>query len=158
MNETLQCNTLSVPCPDGFHVMTPEERRSLQYAASGEGECLRDEKRHIIVSIGWKPLGGLLNLLFSTRDAAKNMEQQIGRIMQPFGWQSTGKLQKQIGSKTAEGFGYTYKAKNTAMYAQSLAVKHSKTIYYLHVYVRAERKDESLAVWDALLSGMRWAD
>lgn len=158
MNEPLQCNALTVTYPDGFHVMTPEERRALQYAASGEGECLRDEERHIIVSIGWKPLGGLLNLLFSVRDAAKNMEQQIGRLMQPFGWQCTGKLQKRIDGAAAEGFGYTYKAKDTAMYAQSLAVKHGKTIYYLHVYVRAALKDESLAVWNELLSGMRWTD
>jgi hypothetical protein len=138
--------------------MTPEERQKLQYAASGAGECLRDPARHIIVSIGWKPLGGLLNLLFSVRDAAKNMEQQLSRLMQPFGYENTGKLQKTIGGTTAEGFGYTYRAKDTAMYAQSLAVKHGRTIYYLHVYVRTDRKDESLAVWDELLSGMRWAD
>ena len=52
-------DTLTISCPEGFHVMDEEERSRLNFYGEGECECLSDPDRHIIISIGWARLNGL---------------------------------------------------------------------------------------------------
>lgn len=157
MNNTLTLNGhLTLSWPDGFHVMDEAERKKLTFYGDGPSEAISDPDRHIIVCIGWKPLGGFTGMLLGTRDVARDMEKKLSRPMQAYGWRSGGALTKAVGGEKAEGFCCEYEAQGIGMYGESYTIKRGKTLYYLHFYARKALKSDSLEVWDAILASMKW--
>ncbi len=150
-------NALTMTFPEGFHVMDASERKEINILGDGPSEILTDPDRHIIVSIGWKPLPLLSSMLLGAKDGAKNTKAAISKAMDPYGFHANETLKKSLGSDTAEGFSYDYTAQGISMYGESYVVKHNKTFYYLYLYARAERKEESLRVWDEILASAEWA-
>ena len=147
---------LELQCPDGLAAMTEEERSRLVLIEDGPGECLSDPEKHMIVSIGWKTVGGLTAAVLSQKDAAKNMESKIRKPMKAFGYKAEGSGDKNIGSKCGSGCRYSYEVQGTGMYAESYVVKSGKTFYYFNFYTRTETKDRSLPAWEELLGSALW--
>ncbi len=156
MNGLLLNDILRVPCPDGFHVMDDAERSNLEFIVEGPGVCLSDPERHIIVSIGYKKTSGFAAMLVSEKDAAKNMETQIGTALRSFGYRLDGFAARMIGGKTGTGSGYHYVSGDTGMYGESFVVKQGKVFYYFHYYTREALIDENFPVWSGFLSEIRW--
>ena len=46
-------NTLELSYPEGFHVLTPEERSELNFIKEGNGDLIRDEEKHVLISAAW---------------------------------------------------------------------------------------------------------
>ena len=128
----------------------------LNFAYPGPGTCLSDPERHMLLSFSWKNVNGLAALILSTKDLAKNMEQNIAGMMTEYGFESTGSVRRGILGKQAAGFGYRYIAQDIRMNAESLVLKSQKTLYYFHCYFREERNNESLAIWESILSDVKW--
>ncbi len=137
--------------PDGFHIMEDAERRRLNFIGGAGSVCLSDPERHIVVSAGEKQINGFSALVLSGKDLAKNMEKQINKPMEPYGYHLEGFFTRQVGGKSAEGFRYTYMAQGIDMLGESYVVKNGKQLLYLHLYARDAQRDESLAVWNEML-------
>ena len=54
---------LNLACPEGFREMDQAERAKLNMLKDGEGVCLTDPARHLVLSVGWKRTGRLLSFL-----------------------------------------------------------------------------------------------
>ena len=157
MSTTVTCNNaLVLTIPDGFREMTAEERNKLNMLEDGPGKVFTDPDRHIIVSVGWRPLGFVTSLLLGTKDAVSNMKTSIRRAMEPYDFHEGPSCRKALGSEKAEGFSYSYVAQDIGMYSEAYVAKHNKVFYYLYVYARAELKEESLRVWDEILASAGW--
>ncbi len=143
-----------IPILDGFHEMSESERSALHFAAEGEGVCLSDPKRHILISVGAQTINAFSALLLSTSDLAKNAEKQIARLMQSNGYRREQFVTRKIDGLHAEGYRYTYTAQSVGMTGETYVVKDGKTVIYFHVYVREAHKDEGFAIWNAFLDGM----
>jgi hypothetical protein len=154
MTETVLNNELRLQYSEWFRVLSEEERSRMKMLEDGQGICLSDPDRHILVSIGWKQPPKLALVMLNSRDLAKNAEKQISKAMQPYGHTAKGGRQRQIAGTEAYGFGYEYTAQGIPMYAESFTMKKKRTVYYFHFYARTELKDESLAVWNELLDGI----
>ena len=128
----------------------------MRFTEEGQGECLSDPERHMIVSAAWKKIGGFSALLLNDKDLTKQMERNIGSSMRVFGYRAGGAVKRTVGGRQAEGFCYTYIAQDTAMYGESLVLRSGKTLYYFHLYAREALKEDSLPVWEALLAGTEW--
>lgn len=148
---------LTISFPDGFHILDDKEKSKLQFVGDGPGECLSDSESHILISLGWKPIGSLPALLVSAKDAAKRMEASIRKPMQQYGYRLNEFTGKKIGGEQAEGFSYAYTAQNISMYGESYVIKRDRTLYYLHFYARSEYLTESLDIWNLILSSAEWA-
>jgi len=157
MNIDLTCNNaLALSCPDGFHKLDSAERASLKMLAEGPGEVLSDPDRHILLSIGWKPVGTLTALLLNTKDVAKNMNMRLRKALKPYSCQERETLNRMISGKRAEGLAYEYDSNGIRMLGQSYVAKHGKAFYFLHFYVRSELKAESLPVCEEILASVKW--
>ncbi len=152
MTEYVLNDELNVSFPEGFHEMDPEERKNLNFLEEGEGSCFKDPDRHILVSIGWKTINGFASMMLSAKDIAGNMEKTFAQAMASTGYRFVDHLEKKAG--TLPGFRYAYTAQGIGMTGESFILKHGKTVYYLHVYVRTELLEESLAVTDAILDSV----
>ncbi len=145
---------LKLPCPNGFHLMSDEEKAKLNFLESGKGFCLRDEDRHMLVSIGWKETGMLTSMLLSDISLEKNMESSIRQAMQPYGFQPETHLNRQIAGMNATGFRYTYTAQNISMLSESYVLRNGQSVIYFHLYARNALRDDSLPVWNDLLASV----
>ena len=157
MSYTLTLNDqLTLSWPSGFHVMNEEERGKLSFYGDGPCEAIADLDRHIVVSIGWKPLGRFFGMLLGTKDIARDMEKKLSQPMRSYGWRAGSVLTKAVDGEKAEGYSYEYEAQGIGMYGESYALKHGKTVYYLHFYARKAQKDESLEALDTILASAKW--
>ena len=156
--ETVPLNELTIPCPEGFHVMDEEERRGLRFADEGPAVCLSDPGRHMVVCAAAKKIGGLASFLLDDAGLVKNMETGILKAMKPFSCHYGGPVKRTAGGREAKGFCCTYTAQGTAMYGESLLLRSGRTLYYFHLYARQQLKEESLPVWEGLLGGTQGLD
>ena len=107
-------NEWTMEFPEGFRVLTDEERRSMNFIENGPGVCLSDPDRHIKVSISWKKTR-LLAALADPKDAVKTMEAKISRPMQQFGYKQDGFFERPVGGKSFSGSRYSYTAQGIGM-------------------------------------------
>lgn len=156
MEHSILHDELKLYCPEGFHFMDAEERARLRFTAEGNGLSLSDPERHMLVSVACTRFGGISALVLSDRTLAKRTEADIRKQMLPLGYLPEGFLQRRVGTKTAEGFGYTYAAQGVEMYGETCALKTRNTLYYFHLYARDALRAESLPVWEALLADAEW--
>ena len=151
MSETMKLNNeLTVTCPDGFHVMDAEEKKKLN-AIGGIGEVITDPDRHIIISIGWKNVGGLISAMFNAKNASREVEKNYKSSMKAYGYRFGDHISRTIAGEKAEGFSFGYTAGEIEMYAESYAVKHNKEFYYIHYYSRTAVKEDNAAVLNEIL-------
>lgn len=155
-DERILNDALRLTIPEGFHVMTDEECGRFTVLEEGEWIGLSDPERHILMTVGWKPVGRFTAALLSGRDIAKNMERWIRKPMQPLGYRLEAFGERAIAGTKAHGLRYGYEVQTVEMMAESYAVKHKRTIYYLHFYARAALWQESLPVREEFLASVRW--
>lgn len=145
-------NTISLPCPEGFHVMSEEERAKQNMLLQGPGFCLNNPDIHVTVSAAWRQIGRFPSLVLTASDIMKKMETQIRKPMQQFGYQMDGYLTRNLGRHKAEGFRYRYDVQGKGMYGEAFVIKEKDMLYYLYVYIRQEFLEAGLAAWENLLA------
>lgn len=150
-------NILDLTYPEGFHVLSDEERGKLQYLANGPGETLSDPDRHMMLSFGWQPLNGFTALLIGIHDVSMKMKTLITASMAHLRFKEEKDLKRTIGGEKAEGFRFSYTAQEIPMTGESYVVKYKKTLYYFHYYTRTEFREGNQAVWDGILDSVRWS-
>ena len=153
MENDLNLHGLTLPIPEGFHVMDEDEWSRMKLLADGEGAGLSDPERHMIVTLGYKQAGGFSAALLSAKDLAKNMEKQICKAMASLGCRSEGLRQRAVGGRDARGVRYDYTAQGTGMTGESWVIKEKREIWYLHAYMRTALLEKSLPVWKEMLDG-----
>ena len=156
MENSVHLHGLTLPRPDGFHVMAETEWSKLRVLADGEGIGLSDPERHMIVTLGYRQASGFSAVLLSTKDLAKNMEKQIRKSMAALGCKTEDMKQRSIGGRVAHGCRYSYTVQDVDMTGESYVIKEKKEIWYLHVYMRTALLAGSVPVWEEMLDSAAW--
>ena len=99
----------------------------------------------------------LMSSLFSEETLAKGAEKGIRKASGAYGYRLLGFGECRVGGKTGTSFRYTYQAQGIDMAAECCVVKVNGTFFYLYVYYREERKEESCRIWKEILERVRWA-
>ena len=157
MKELTILDTLTLSVPDNFREMNESEKKSLRYVGSGPAAVLKSEEDHMIVNLGYKSPGRLMSSLFSEETLAKGAEKGIRKASGAYGYRLLGFGECRVGGKTGTSFRYTYQAQGIDMAAECCVVKVNGTFFYLYVYYRAEREEESCRIWKEILERVRWA-
>ena len=156
---TVQLNKeLNLTYPESFAEMAQEDFKKHKFFEEAPGFCIRDEDRHIMISVSWRQANPFVAMLAGSADIAKNMEAKIRKPMAKFGYHLEGFMSREIGGKTADGYRYTYKVQDIGMIGESLSVKSGSNFYYIHSYLRQELKEESLPVLDGIFETASWEE
>ena len=148
-------DTLSLTFPDGFEKLDKDQLQPLRVMSSSPGICLRDEEKHIIVSLAYKRAGFLSGVL-NGQDLVKSTQSRLAAAMRGYGYRLSGYEDRRVGSKTAQSFQYAYVAQDVGMRAECCVFKEEKTIYYLHFYVRETCAEEGFRLWKQVLTDAIW--
>ena len=155
MEEIIAGSRYTVPCLPGFRRLSREELEKLSVMGEGNSECLQDESRHIMVSIGWKTVNAFSGFLLKFIRPVSSAEASISRAMAPYGYLRETDLAREIGGSRAEGFRFTYTAGDVPMIGESYVIRKGRDLVFFHGYMRAELREDSLPVWNSLLDGVR---
>lgn len=142
---------LYMDCPEGFHELTEEERKGMNFTPGGKVLCISDPVRHIVITAAWTQLSGLSAWLLGRREIAWNMARQIEKNMKPFSYKWLDDVKRTIDGQVARGIDYEYVAKDINMTAESLVVMVGENLYYFHMYARMVRREESLEIFKEIL-------
>lgn len=149
-------NEIEIQVPDDLKVMSEEKRKAMNFLADGEGYCLENEDKHILISIGWKKVGLFAGAMLNTNDLYKGMEKSIQTGMQPYNYNKERDLEKNIDGETIKGIRYKYTATEIDMIGESYVVKKGKNIYYFHYYSREELDNDNKNIWSNILESAKW--
>ena len=152
-------NALELNLPDGFLEMSREETAGFLITDRGEGIALKDKERHLIVTAGWKKIGGFSGMILNQNDLRKKMERDIRNSLAKLNYKEAGPSDRQVGGLTAEGFQYQYTAVDgTEMTGESYVLKKDYTLYYFHLYSRRELASENSGLFKTVLMNAHWVD
>ncbi len=128
MNQTLINDEIRITLPAEFHLMDPEEKKSI-YALSAvvPDWSARDAERHMIFSASWKRMNGILAAMACSMDGKK-----------------------------AFGFTFRCEGKEGELLNRTVMVRSGGCIYYLTSQFRADLETESKAVTDEIWRSLSW--
>ena len=150
-------NELTVTYDEAFHEMSEEEIREMDLLNEAPLLSLSDPDRHMIITFGSQKLNGLSAMMLSGKDIAKRNEEAVRNAMTvPYNYQLSEFVKTDAGGKEANGFRYTYTAKNTEMTGEVLAVKNGKNIWYCNSYFRTESADECIRIFHEIIGSSQW--
>ena len=138
--------------PEGFTVLSEEEREKLNFLREGEGICLSDPERHIMASLAWQA-AGFAALLLSPKDLAGNAEKYVRKAMENANYRKLAVEDLALAGDKGAAYTYLYEANDTKMYGKSAVLKKGSTIYYLHFYAH-EGDGESRGLIDQILASL----
>ena len=134
---------MRIPLPDGFHVMTDEERNAISKGQKAPAWVMADEEKHFMFSVSWKDIPSFASFLLGTKDIAKNMMKRYRDAAEGAGY-TFGEIRKfMIGGEKAYGYPFNYETEGIAMCGDSIVIKKGKTCYFFHTYYREATKEES---------------
>ena len=149
-------NELVLSVPEGFRLKSEEEVKAMNMIGGGSIVCMEDPDRHVLISVGWKTVGALTALLFSSGSVAKTSEAQVARSMRQYGYKRGGFGKRTIGGKEADCFAFTYTAQDIPMAGESCVLKKDRMLYFFHVYGREENKAADLPMWETITVTAEW--
>ena len=156
MMELILNDELQLQYPDGFHILSDEERSKLNILEDGEWVGLSEPDLHILVTLACKKINGFASMMLNEQDLVRKMEKQVSKFMRPFAFRKREDKRCLIGGRKACGFGYEYTSQGIDMYAESYLIKKKNTIYYFHFYSRKTLEKDCLPVWMDMLERMTW--
>ncbi len=141
---------------DDFSLIGEEETKQMKFYGDSQGICIRNNEKHMIVTIGSKKINGFSNLLLNNKDLAKLTQEDIARAMRPYGYEKTADLLEYADGQEMRGFAYDYVVEKVPMYGEAYVTKKDKKIYYLYLYVRQECKGNGIALWKKMIGELKW--
>ncbi len=149
-------NELVLACPEGFRELTAEELGRYRYYKELPSWCVRDEDRHIMLSVSWVRSFGPFAAITRSEDVAKNMEKKIRKLMAQSDYRLDAFIRRDLGGKNADGFRYEYSAQDTEMTGETFSVRNGRMFYYIYYYARTELQEESGRILDEIFRTAEW--
>ncbi|MDO4803597.1 MAG: hypothetical protein Q4A32_02100 [Lachnospiraceae bacterium] len=146
---------LSIQVPEGFHVMDESEVSAFKLFREAPNWSISNSNQHMVLTVSWKK-SGFAALLLGAKDVAQKMEPQVRKAMEQYGYALEGFVTEELGGRKAEGFAYSYRAKDIDMVGETLSVKKGKTFCYIHCYMRESMREESRKILDEIFRAVRW--
>lgn len=153
LNEELTLNL-----PEGFRILSEEERKAMPSTDEPPAWCARDGQRHLVIVAYWKKIGGLSAMLINEKDVIRHVEQTVSKPMAQYGYHLENWESILIGDRKAQGICYSYQAEGIGMMADSFVVKSRRTLYYFHAYSRSVLHEENRILWSDLFLRAVWND
>ncbi len=141
-------------CPEGFHELTDEEKKEMNFSPDEKIMAISDPARRIIIAVAWAQISPLNAFLLGRREISWNMSRQIEKKLKKFSFVWLADVKRDISGMLARGMDYEYVANRVHMSCESLVIKSEEDLYYFHMYASKVRRDESLEIFHEILDNV----
>lgn len=148
---------LTVPIPDGFKEMTPEEMKAAFPDGIATRWAMRDPNRHTIIAIIWNESNRLLAGLTKVASLAQRAEHLTSQAYRNNSYKLGGLTSGAVDGREASGFTYEYELQGIDHHGAITVFKEGKTCLTAYLYGRKDNVEQDSALFEELLSQMRFA-
>lgn len=142
--------------PDEFVLLGEEETNQMKFYNDSKGICIKSDDRHMIITVGYKEVNILVNLIISRKDLVKNTLADISSAMKEYDFKFINIISSIADDKEINGFSYEYISENIPMYGEAYIIKRNNNIYYLYLYSRKDNLDTNLNIWKDIIDNLKW--
>lgn len=142
--------------PDEFVLLGEEETNQMKFYNDSKGICIKSDDRHMIITVGYKEVNILVNLIISRKDLVKNTLADISSAMKEYDFKFINIISSIADDKEINGFSYEYISENIPMYGEAYIIKRNNNIYYLYLYSRKDNLDTNLDIWKDIINNLKW--
>ncbi len=143
-------NEVTMPIPEGFHIMSAEE---LAKSFGKPDPCrwgMWNQERHIMIILEWKTYSALTMKMTNLQKITARNESITKRCAKNNAYQLQGFFPGRIGGLNAEGYNYYYKVQGIDQQNISLLTVKENTVYRLSSIGRVENADADRAFLDEI--------
>ena len=154
MRETVN-QAFSLEVPEGFHCMSQEELKQLYQNENPNRWGIWDEERHVSIVVLWKQFPALVCWLADMKTMAQRNQQltEKGYAANEYAFQ--GYLSAKAGGATVEGYRFCFRVGDVAQAAETMLLKHKKTVYSLSCVGRKENYAADQETFHRVLSDLK---
>lgn len=155
MEKVLVNDNLELAMPDGFRTM---ERDEVKKAYGFDYDCLwgmRDEERHMMLTIIWKVSNKVLAKLGTAKIIAEQQDKGLRKRFKRMGYQSGDVRPIEIAGIEGCNFSYSYELEGTELACETNVVKDGTCCYSIYYYTRADCAEENRSLYEDILASMK---
>ena len=155
MEKALVNDSLELTMPDGFRVMGNDE---VKKAYGFDYDCLwgmRDEERHMMLTVIWKVSNKVLAKLGTAKIIAEQQDKGLRKRFKRMGYKSGDLRPIKIAGIEGCNFGYSYELEGTTLACETSVVKDGTCCYSIYYYTREECDEENRALYEEILASMK---
>ena len=147
--------TLSLDIPEGFQQMSREELKQVYLTDRPESWGTRDKERHIMITVLWKRNPGILAVLADIRGLAHRNQLQTEKAYAGHDYLLEGFFSMRAEKVPLEGYRFSYCVNGTAQHAETILLKHRKTVYSITCAGRKENAGTDREMFRRIMESLR---
>lgn len=153
-HDVLINDELALTYPEGFRLM---ERGELEHAFALEYPDMwgiRDEERHMLISLIWKETNGVLRKLVSTKTLVKDYEKRIARTFRHGNYRREEFFETEVAGLAAQGARFSYHHLGVDQLGELVMFRREGCTYSLYYYTRPELARANRAAYESILASI----
>ena len=154
MQKAMVNDSLEFVMPEGFRLMDHEE---LVQAYELDYPCMwgmRDEERHVVLSVFWKVNNKLLAKLATPKLVADSRQNTLRRILKGREPHFDEKFTCEIAGQKAQGLRYGYVNKGNSYTCEYVVVMNGRACYTIDYYSRSDLAEANRPIYEEVISSM----
>lgn len=146
---------LALAYPDEFRVMELSELHHAFGVDYPKMWGIRNEERHVLISVIWKDTSEVLQRLVSTKSQVKEYEKRIHNLLRKNNYHCEGFFERELAGQKALGFRYSFLREFVEQIGEVIIFKRGKCRYSMYYFTRLETADDNRPAYEELLSSMQ---
>ena len=154
MQKAMVNDSLEFAMPEGFRLMGHEElvqAYELDYPLMWG---MRDEERHVVLSVFWKINNKLLAKLATPKLVADSRRNTLRRILRERDLHFDEEFDSEIAGLKARGLRYRYVNNGNQYTCEYVVVINDRTCYTIDYYSRSDLAEANRPMYEEILSSM----
>ena len=154
MQKAMVNDSLEFAMPEGFRLMDHEElvqAYELDYPLMWG---MRDEERHVVLSVFWKVNNKLLAKLATPKLVADSRRNTLRRILRERDIHFDEEFDSEIAGLKARGLRYRYVNNGNQYTCEYVVVINDRTCYTIDYYSRSDLAEANRPMYEEILSSM----
>lgn len=154
MKKVMVNDSLEIAQPEGFRLMDKQE---LVHAYEIDYPLMwgmRDEERHVVLSVFWKVNNKLLAKLATPKLVADSRRNTLRRILKERDLHFDEEFTSEIAGLKARGMRYRYVNNGNQYTCEYVVVINDRTCYTIDYYSRSDHAEENRPLYEEILSSV----
>lgn len=148
-------DAFTMAVPEGFQRMSPEELKKLYRGENPDQWGIWDKDRHVMITVLWKHYPALLSALADLKAVARRNQQLTEKGYAGHGYRPEGFFSMKTGDVQLEGYHFSYRVGSISQCAETVLMKHRRTIYSITCAGREENADADSSTFRKALESLR---
>ena len=154
-HEVTVAGLVSFTCSSGFHEMDETEMRATYGSTNSKRFAIKDNTRHIVVSVIWNEAGRFIGRFATARDTNHGLEKQMSKALRNSHYSFEGHYEREVAGQLATCFSYTYEVGGQPQMGDVVTIKCGRTFLSFCCVLDPKTEKRSRKLFDDILASVQ---